>query len=127
MSSSLTVEEEIQQAVTEEWSRPQGGPLLISKLGMRLSAQAKAEISISGHGLKRYVQEHLSDAIRFVPMRERGGAVAPLGETSGLTDEQIEERYVDRPKGAELQSSVPMYWGDVWRGFQTPLVAREKP
>lgn len=121
MTSVASANDEITRIVGDAWDNPPGGPLLISKLGMRLSPETKAVIASSGFGLKRYVQENLSDVIRFVPMRSRGGGVAPWAATKDLTDQQIEELYVERPEGTGAQSSVPKYWGDVWRGFQTPL------
>lgn len=121
MHSSALANQEIEKAVTDEWNRSPGGPLLISKLGMRLSPETKATISSSGYGLKRYVQEYLAETIRFVPMRSRGGGVVPSAKSEGLTDQQIEDRYVDRPESADPQNVIPKYWGEVWRGFQTPL------
>lgn len=121
MAFDVHPNQEIAEVVANHWNRPPGGPLLISKLGMRLSPDTKAFISSSGYGLKRYMQEYLSDAIRFVPMRSRGGGVVPLADTAGLTDQQIEERYVDHLGGSDPQNAIPKYWGDVWRGFQTPL------
>lgn len=120
MTSESPADREIAKVILDEWERS-GRPLLTSRLGMRLTADTKAELSASGHGLKRYIQENLSDVVRIVPLRGRGGGVAPIVETENLTDQQIEERFVSRPDVIDSRFTIPKYWGDVWRGFQTPL------
>ncbi len=119
MDFSERVDHEIVQRVREEWDE-RNRPLLISQLGSRLSSEVKAILSSSGRGLKRYIQENLEGSVRIVPMRSRGGGVAPVDTSSDLSDGELEELFSSRSAPSE-GSAVPMYWGDVWRGFQKPV------
>jgi hypothetical protein len=120
MSFSDQANEEIHRVILDEWITWQR-PLLISQLGSLLSPPTKAAISETGHGLKRYIQESLEDRVRLVPMKNRGGSVAPLKETRDYSDAELEELYNKRSEPVSSTVQIPMYWGDVWRGFQKDL------
>ena len=120
MISTEEANDEIAKIIVDEWEAHRR-PLLISKLGMLVSPDAKLALAETGHGLKRYIEENLEKRVRLVPMRGRGGGAVPLEETKIYSDAQVEDLYVRRTDDAADQPPVPMYWGDVWRGFQTEL------
>lgn len=120
MSFSEQANEEIHREILKEWTTWQR-PLLISQLGSLLSSPTKAAISETGHGLKRYIQENLEGRVRLVPMKNRGGSVTPLEETRDYSDADLEELYNKRSEPVSAAAQIPMYWGDVWRGFQKDL------
>ena len=120
MSNIEEVNSEIEQFIDKEWNSFKR-PLLISRLGVVLSESAKLVLSSSGLGLKRYIEENLGDRVRVVPMKGRGGAAVPSIETRDYTDAEVENLYNNRPDPTADQTSVPLYWGDIWRGFQKEL------
>ncbi|MCP3735025.1 hypothetical protein M9979_09105 [Sphingomonas sp. RP10(2022)] len=111
---------EIEREVLAEWDSARR-PLLISRLGMRLTPDTKAVLNESGLGLKRYIQRHLGGSVRLVPMKGRGGGAAPVDRTVGIADDELETSYDDRTDAGSHRIDVPQFWGDIWRGFQTAL------
>jgi hypothetical protein len=116
MNGSANLEQEIELAVSKEWEDKRK-PILFSKLGGRLSHEAREMIKADRIGLKRFVDAHLSAQIRVLPLERYGGGVAPREDTAELSDAELEAAF---EKDANAKT-IPQYSFDVWSAFRRPL------
>jgi len=76
-------------------------------------------------GLKRYIETHLSEALRLVPMQAYGGGVVPREPANALSDEELEALYVGR-RATLGEARRPSYYPPIWWAFKNPFEEGER-
>lgn len=121
MFDEAALDAELVAAVLKEWKNNER-PLLLSQLGLSYLSQAAKDFVTEGQiSLKRHVRSRLADTLRFVPMPREGGGVAPVADTHGMTDAELERAFRAKQVGALPRTPRPRYGGEVWAAFRNAL------
>jgi hypothetical protein len=114
------LKEEIKKAVSDAWLA--NTPVLLSNLGLNeISQEGRSYIRENGIRLKHFVRSELADEVRFVPMKRYGGGLVPLKGTEGLSDRDLEARYVPKVAVPSVEGRRPRFHADVWAAFRDAL------
>lgn len=107
-------------ALVREWWSANEAPLLLSKLGSLLSRDAQIFARVQRIALKRFIGVELPDRLRLVSLPQHGGGVAPLPETSALSEKDLAEA-LEAYRRRQAAARVPRYHALIWDAFRTPL------
>jgi hypothetical protein len=109
---------EIVTAVKSHWTTT-GRPLLLSALGGKLSASARAERESADQALAVIIKEEVPE-VRVIAAAGRGGAAVPVSDTLGRSDEHLEALLPRPQRVAEAfdKPKHPMIFAELWRLFR---------